>query len=82
VIVAGKVITVGKAALGGPWVLTDHNGVPVTDASYRGNFLLLYFGFTHCPDICPSELVKVGHVMEELGKLSYTISFYIYYTDM
>ena len=57
----------GKAALGGPWVLVDQDGIPRTDASYRGKFCLLYFGFTYCPDICPSELVKVGQVINGLG---------------
>ena len=47
--------------------MVDHDGVPVTDATFRGKFTLLYFGFSHCPDICPSELVKVGKVMTELG---------------
>ena len=61
-----EVTTAGKPALGGPWVLVDQNGTPVTDASYRGEYLLLYFGFTHCPDICPSELVKVGDIVREL----------------
>jgi len=65
---AKNVKTTGKAALGGPWVLVDQDGVPRTDASYRGRFTLLYFGFTFCPDICPSELVKVGNIMKELDK--------------
>jgi protein SCO1/2 len=56
---SSHVRTTGKPDLGGPFVLVDHRGGPVTDASYRGQFKLLYFGFTHCPDICPSELVKV-----------------------
>jgi protein SCO1 len=58
---------VGKPDLGGPWVLVDQDGIPRTDASYRGRFTLLYFGFTHCPDICPSELVKVGDILNMLG---------------
>lgn len=66
--VTKSTVSVGKPALGGPWVLVDHNGVPRTDASYRGKMTLLYFGFTHCPDICPSELVKVAKVMKELGR--------------
>lgn len=65
--VSSEVITTGKPALGGPWVLVDHNGIPRTDASYRGKFCLLYFGFTHCPDICPSELVKIGKIIDSLG---------------
>lgn len=58
----------GKAALGGPWVMVDTDGVPHTDASFRGYFTLLYFGFTYCPDICPNELIKVGNIYKELGK--------------
>lgn len=72
--VSGNVQSVGKPALGGPWVLVDHNGVPRTDASYLGKFTLLYFGFTYCPDICPSELVKVGKIMNALGELTKPIS--------
>ena len=65
---ARAVKSVGKPALGGPWVLVDQDGMPRTDATYRGYFTLLYFGFTYCPDICPSELVKVGKIVSALGK--------------
>lgn len=68
--VAKTVVSVGKPALGGPWVLVDQNGKPRSDASYRGRFTLLYFGFTYCPDICPSELIKVAKIMNALGKRS------------
>lgn len=68
--VTKNVVTVGKPALGGPFALIDSNGEPKTDASYRGKFMLLYFGFTRCPDICPSELVKVGKILDLLGKSS------------
>jgi protein SCO1/2 len=64
--VASEVVSTGKAALGGPWVLVNQDGVPKTDACFRGQYMLLYFGFTYCPDICPSELVKIGKVMDEL----------------
>ena len=67
-LVVSNVVSAGKAALGGPWVLVDHFGKPVTDASYRGKYTLLYFGFTYCPDICPNELVKVGKIMDELSE--------------
>ena len=66
---AGKVTSYGKPALGGPFELVNQDGVPVTDASYQGEYLLLYFGFTYCPDICPSELVKMGKVVSMLGAL-------------
>lgn len=58
----------GKPSLGGPFTLVDFNGRPVTDQDFRGEFLLLYFGFTHCPDICPSELVKVGKILDLMGE--------------
>lgn len=46
----------------------NQDGVPVTDATYHGQFVLLYFGFTFCPDICPNELVKMGKVIDALGE--------------
>jgi protein SCO1 len=62
-----KVETTGKAAIGGEWTLVKSDGTPVSDASYKGQFSLLYFGFTYCPDICPNELVKIGKIVEELN---------------
>lgn len=62
-----NITTTGKPALGGPWVLVDQDGIPRSDASYFGQFTLLYFGFTYCPDICPSELVKIGDIMKAIG---------------
>lgn len=54
-----QVTSTGKPALGGPFTLVNMHGKPVTEKDYHGSFVLLYFGFCHCPDICPSELVKV-----------------------
>lgn len=65
--VSRQVKTVGKPALGGSWSLVDMHGRPTTDADFHGQYILLYFGFTHCPDICPSELVKVGRIVDDLG---------------
>lgn len=63
-----KVESFGKPALGGPWSLVDSEGRPVTDADLRGRYLLMYFGFTYCPDICPNELVKMGKVVDGVAK--------------
>ena len=68
--VSSEVTSTGKPALGGPFTLVDMHGRPVTDKNFHGKFVLLYFGFCHCPDICPSELVKVGAIAKKLeGKL-------------
>lgn len=48
--------------------LTDDNGKPVTGADYRGKVVLLYFGYTHCPDVCPLTLAQLHVVMQRLGK--------------
>ena len=60
--------TAGKPAIGGEWSLIDLNGNLVTNKSFEGKWTLLYFGFARCPDICPSEMVKVGQVMDTLAK--------------
>ena len=49
--------------------MTDHNGKAVTDKDFHGKWVLLYFGFTHCPDICPDELEKMGQAIDIVGKL-------------
>ncbi|KAG5190320.1 SCO1 family protein [Tribonema minus] len=63
-----QVTSIGKPNLGGPWTLVDMHGVPKTDKDYLGSYTLLYFGFAHCPDICPAELVKLGHILQEASK--------------
>uniref|UniRef100_A0A7S1Z9V0 Thioredoxin domain-containing protein n=1 Tax=Ditylum brightwellii TaxID=49249 RepID=A0A7S1Z9V0_9STRA len=56
----------GKPAIGGPWSLIDLDGNLVTNRTFEGKWTLLYFGFARCPDICPSEMVKIGKVMDTL----------------
>ena len=55
------------AAVGGPFHLEDQNGVPVTDADMKGHPFLVFFGFTHCPDICPTTLFDMSQIMKALG---------------
>ncbi|KFD54316.1 hypothetical protein M514_04858 [Trichuris suis] len=59
---------VGKFLIGGDWDLVDHNGKPTSSKDYRGQWLLIYFGFTHCPDICPDEIEKMCKVADILEK--------------
>jgi len=61
---------IGKAQVGGPFALVDQTGKPVTDADYRGRFMLIYFGFTHCPDICPSSLQVMTAALDQIGPLA------------
>ena len=57
----------GKGTIGGPFALIDHTGELRTEADFRGKLLLVYFGFTHCPDICPTDLMAIGGALKALG---------------
>ncbi|MDP6407431.1 MAG: SCO family protein, partial [Alphaproteobacteria bacterium] len=45
-----------------------HRGWTVTEESFLGQFLLIYFGYTHCPDVCPTDLQVITHAVEDLGE--------------
>lgn len=60
-------ISVGKALVGGPFELTDHKGKRVRDSDFRGKLMVVYFGFTYCPDICPAGLQVISAAMDDLG---------------
>ncbi|KAM3071721.1 Cu-binding protein, variant 2 [Clarireedia jacksonii] len=55
---------VGRPKVGGPFELVDHEGRRFTDADMKGRYSLVYFGFTHCPDICPEELDKMAQMID------------------
>ncbi len=57
----------GKALIGGAFELVDHTGKTVTDKTYRGRFMLVYFGFTYCPDVCPTELQNIAMALDGIG---------------
>lgn len=63
----GGTRTVGQALVGGPFTLTAHTGQRVSDSDYRGKFMLVFFGFTYCPDVCPTALQTMAAALEQLG---------------
>jgi len=57
----------GTALVGGPFSLVGADGKTVTDRDFRGRYMLVFFGFTHCPDICPAELQVIAQALDRLG---------------
>ena len=53
--------------IGGPFELVDQHGATRTDADFRGSYLLIFFGYTYCPDLCPTTLLKMTDALEELA---------------
>jgi len=66
-VIANPGKSIGQALVGGPFTLTAHDGRRVTDKDFRGKFMLVYFGFTFCPEICPSALQVMAAALQELG---------------
>jgi protein SCO1/2 len=56
------------SAIGGPFKLVDQNGNAITDVDFKGRPYLVFFGYTHCPDVCPTTLFDVSEVLRALGK--------------
>src|SRR3990170_2462811 len=72
------VATSGKALIGGPFTLVDPTRKTVTDQDFRGRYMLIFFGFTHCPDICPAELQVMAGALDQLGdKASKVVPIFI-----
>lgn len=59
--------SVGQALVGGHFELTDQTGKRVTEKDYRGRYMLILFGFTYCPDVCPSGLQVMSAALDQLG---------------
>lgn len=57
----------GQALVGGHFELVDPQGKTVTEKDFAGKYMLVYFGFTHCPDICPTSLLLMTNAIEQLG---------------
>jgi protein SCO1/2 len=57
----------GEASIGGPFTLTDQDGEARRAADFRGRFMLVYFGYSYCPDICPTTLAVMADALEKLG---------------
>lgn len=73
VVLVGLVAPAGAAkpfpiSFGGPFSLIDHNGAARTDRDFRGRFLLVLFGYAHCPDICPTGLQRMADALDLLGR--------------
>ena len=63
----GEVISTGQADVGGPFQLVDHNGRPVDESMLEGRWSLVFFGFTYCPDYCPTTLAALNATRQRLG---------------
>jgi protein SCO1/2 len=64
---AGRVVTHGSPDVGGRFALLDQNGATRTDEDFRGRWMWVYFGYTHCPDVCPTTLALMAEVLKRLG---------------
>lgn len=63
----GHTIVSGQIAVGGPYALTDQDGHPRSSADFPGKYQLIYFGYTFCPDVCPTTLAMMAAAMDKLG---------------
>ena len=64
---AGRLETMGEAAIGGPFTLIDEDGKTRRPADFRGRFMLIYFGYSYCPDICPTKLAVMADALDKLA---------------
>ncbi|MDU1669471.1 MAG: SCO family protein [Bradyrhizobium sp.] len=69
------------AAIGGPFQLTDQSGAVVTEQSLQGRPTLIFIGFTHCPDVCPTSLFEISEVLRAMGKDADSVNAYFISVD-
>ncbi|MGY3449674.1 SCO family protein [Bradyrhizobium sp. USDA 4353] len=69
------------AAIGGPFQLTDQTGAVVTEKSLEGRPSLIFFGFTHCPDVCPTSLFEMSEVLRAMGTDAERVNAYFISVD-
>lgn len=69
------------AAIGGPFQLTDQAGQTVTEKNLKGRPTLIFFGFTHCPDVCPTSLFEISEVLKAMGKDADRVNAYFVSVD-
>src|ERR1700730_16006313 len=69
------------SAIGGPFQLTDQAGQTVTEKSMQGHPTLVFFGFTHCPDVCPTTLFEISEVLKAMGKDADRVNAYYISVD-
>ena len=69
------------AAIGGPFQLTDQSGQTVTDKEMHGRPTLIFFGFTHCPDVCPTSLFEISEVLRAMGPDADRVNAYFISVD-
>jgi protein SCO1 len=63
-------VVTSSPSIGGPFTLNTSDGGTVTDKTYRGKWLIVYFGYTFCPDACPTTLTNISGALEQLGPLA------------
>ena len=62
-----QTISIDKVELGGPFTLTDQNGQKRSDSEFRGKYMLVFFGYTFCPDVCPTTLAVMAAALDKMG---------------
>ena len=79
--VGGLRSVTAPAAIGGPFQLTDQAGQTVTEKNLKGKPTLIFFGFTHCPDVCPTSLFEISEVLKAMGKDADRVNAYFVSVD-